>query len=442
MALLDEALSVFASLFANHPLTLLASVALLVCSAIVSGCETSLFSLSAPELNRIRAGKSLTDRLIASLYANLKGLLPVILFSNMAVNVLIYSLSAAIASSLSELHGAGTAFIFSLASLFLVVFFGEVFPKQFAISSSRLVARATAVPVWFTYRALARPLRGLTALVAACERVAVRSPVDSRDLREEELKLLVELSKNDGVISEDEYELIDGIVELPDVRIREIMVPRVDMPPLDLCSTLAEALAAARKGRHCKMPVFDPDLGEPAGWLDARDIYADFAGAEPEEGAAVAAYLRKFRFFSEHDRADQALERIKGGDDDLYAVVDERGQIAGFFTMQDIMDEVLGRFGENGAPPPTEVREENGLYVISGRLSVREWRELFGVSAAIPKSATVGGLVVSLLGRMARPGDKVRLENMEMTVRSTWRNRVAEVGLRLIKKDIVEGKEM
>ncbi len=432
--------SLFTFLLAGHALTLLASLVLLVLSAIFSGCETSLFSLSAPELNRIRAGKNLPDRTISQLYANLKRLLPALLFANMAVNVLIYSLSASIAASLSERHGTGAAFGFSLASLFVVVFFGEVFPKQFAISSSRLVARLTAVPVWFVYRALERPLRALTALVAACERLAVRSGKDSRDLREEELRLLVELSKNDGVISDGEYELIDGIVELPAVRVRDLMIPRVDARALPLGSTVPEALAAARKTGHCKMPVLGAESGEPAGWLDVRDIDPGSGGAGADGDLAAAAYLRKFQFFSEHDRADQVLERIKGGGEDLYAVVDERGQIAGFFTLQDIMDEVLGRFGESGAPPPTEVREEDGLYVISGRLSVREWRELFNVSAAIPKSATVGGLVVSLLGRVPRSGDRVRLENMEMTVRSTWRNRVAEVSLRLIKAD-GNGKE-
>ncbi|MCL1999895.1 MAG: CNNM domain-containing protein [Planctomycetes bacterium] len=439
----NEAFSVFTQLFVEHPFTFLASAALLVVSGVLSCGETAIFSLSAPELNQIRVGKSFIDRALQRLHANLKNLLPVILFSNMAVNVLIYSLSASIASSLSGRHGLGAAAAFSLTSLLSVVFFGEVFPKQLAISSSLPAARATAVPIWFIYRALGKPLLALTVMATACERVIIPSAADSNVLREEELKLLVELSKNDGIISADEYELIDGIVELPAVRIRELMTPRVDLPLLVLPSSPAEALAAARKSRQFKIPVFDPGLGEPAGWLDVRDIYAGFSGAEPGGGGTLAAYLRKFRFFSEHDRADQALERIKGEEgDDLNAVVDERGQIAGFFTMRDIMDEVLGRFGENGAPPPVEVREENGLYIISGRLSVREWRELFGVSAAIPKSATVGGLVASLLGRMPKPGDRVCLENMEMTILSTWRNRVAEVELRLIQKDSgKEGKE-
>ena len=432
MTRIEQFLTIFATLFTEYLPALLVSLVLLFMSATFSGCETSLFSLSTPELNRIRAGRNRLDRVIASLHSSLKSLLPTLLFCNMAVNVMIYSLSAAIATGLGNRHGAGATFVFSMASLFVVVFFGEVFPKQFAISSSRLVANATALPVWLCYRLLAKPMRVMNAIVAVCERILIRDRSDNAELREEELRLLVELSKNDGVISEGEYELIDGIVELPDVRIRDIMIPRVDIPSLAPGASLAGAVAAARKARHCKLPVLDKERNDLAGWIDARDIYADAGGEVADDAGSVETYLRQFQYFSEHDRADQVLERIKGGGGDLFAVVDERGQIIGYFTLQDIMDEVLGHFGEHGAPPPTEIREQNGEYIISGRLNVKEWRELFGVSAAIPRSATVGGLVVSLLGRMARPGDKIRLENMEMTVRAIWRNRVSEVGLRLI----------
>ena len=432
MPLFEQITAVFVSLLREHSLSLIASAGLLCLSATFSGCETSLFSLSTPELNRIRASRGRIDRIIAGLHANLKTLLPTILFCNMAVNVMVYALAAGMAAAVGSAFGAGAAFAYSLLSLFIVVFFGEVFPKQFAISSSHLVARITSAPVWMFYRALGRPMRLLNSLVAALERVVDHERANSHALREEELRLLVELSRNDGVISAGEYELIDGIVDLPAVRIRDIMIPRIDVPALAPEAGIDDIIAAARGNRHCKMPVLDDRHDDLAGWVDARDVFAETFDADADMAReTVKGYLREFRFFSEHDRANQVLERIKGDGGDLFAVVDERGQIIGFFTLQDIMDEVLGHFGENGAPPPSEIHESDGRYLISGRLAVREWRELFGVSDSLPRSATVGGLIVSLLGRMARPGDKVRLENMEMTVLGTWHNRVTEVALEL-----------
>lgn len=433
-------LNAFTTFFAEHAAALAASLVLLCLSFTFSSCETSLFSLSAPELNRLRAASGRLDRIVLHLHGNLKKLLPSLLFCNMAVNVGIFSLSTSFAAAMGARYGGGVTLVCSLASLFVVVFFGEVFPKQMAISSSFAVAKLTAMPVWLLYRAIAAPMRVLNAVVVGLERVLDYGHPDAHGLREEELRLLVELSRNDGAISEGEYMMIDSIVELPDVRIRDVMMPRVDIATLPAGASLESAVAEARRCRHCKLPVLESARDDFVGWLDVRDVYADRKGEAGIVGAgeSVESYLRHFQFFSEHDRADQVLERIKGGGRDLFAVVDERGVVVGFFTLQDIMDEVLGHFGEHGAPPPSEIREMRGGYIISGRLSVREWRDVFNVSSAVPRSATVGGLVVSLLGRIPRRGDRVELDNMEMTVLSTWHNRVTEVGLRLINS---EGRE-
>ena len=432
MTILADILS---TLVTEHPAALLATMGLLALSATFSGCETSLFSLTAPELNRLRAGQGKIDRIVISLHSRLKTLLPTLLFCNMGVNVLIFSLAASVTAKLGDRFGAGAAFAYSLFSLFLVVFFGEVFPKQLAIASSLGVAKLTSLPVWTVYRVLGRPMRVLNAVVGGLERIVDTRPANVQGLREEELRLLVELSRDDGAISEGEYKMIDGIVDLPEVRIRDVMVPRVDVATLPAGCGLADAVAAARRSRHSKLPVAHPSRDDVAGWVDARDIFTEHGSRPPDDGAAVESYLREFQYFSEHDRADQVLERIKGGGGDLFAVVDERGSTVGFFTMQDIMDEVLGHFGEHGAPPPSEIREMRGGYILSGRLSVREWRDIFNVGSAVPRSATVGGLVVSLLGRLPRVGDRVELDNMEMTVLSTWHNRVREVGLRLVNAE-------
>lgn len=413
----------------EHPVAFIASAILLCLSATFSSCETALFSLTPPELNRIRAGKSAIDRIVTALYADLNKLLPSILFCNMAVNVLLYALSAAIGASLAVKYGTAAAFLYGLASLAVVIFFGEVFPKQLAITARITVARLTSVPVWTCYRALAKPMSVLNAIVAACERVVDVRRHDNVKLREEEFKLLMDLSKTDGVISDDEYELIDGIVDLPDVKIRDIMTPRVDAIMVKPDTTREDALKLARICGHVKLPIFDAEKDDLTGWVDLREIFT--CSPEDEIKNDVGPYIRKLTFFSEHDRADQVLKTIRAKGDVLMAVVDERGIIIGIVTLQDIMDEVLGRFGDYGNAPPENIRERDDGYVLSGGVSVREWRELFDVSVAVPKSATVGGLVVALLGRPAKRGDVVHLDNVEMTVLVVWRNRVTEVMVRL-----------
>lgn len=418
------------TLFRDHSLVLIASVALLGASATFSGCETALFSLAPPELNRIRSGSGRIDRMLAELLADLKRLLPSLLFCNMMVNVLIFALSAVVGASLRTKYGTAGALCHGLFSLGAVIFGGEVFPKQVAIAARVPVARITAVPVWLLHRLLARPMSILNTLVAMCERAADAGGRNQTELREEELRLLMDLSKIDGVINNDEYELIDGIVDLPEVKIRDIMTPRVDTAMIRRDTTAEDALEFARISGHTKLPVLDVAADDLSGWVDVRDIFlADARGA-------LGKFVRRLQFFSEHDRADQVLTRLKKGDDGLMAVVDERGSFVGVFTMQDIMDEVLGHFGDYGSAPPEQIRESGGGYVVAGGVSVREWRSLFGVSEAIPHSATVGGLVTALLGRPARRGDRVAIGNVEMTVLRVWRNRVIEVAVRLVLRHV------
>lgn len=417
----------------HHPAAFIASGGLLALSAMFSSCETALFSLTTPELNRIRAGTGRIDRTIAALHRDLSKLLPSLLFCNMAVNVLLYSLAAVIGTTLDESLGALIGFLYGLFSLGVVIFFGEVFPKQVAIAARLAVARLTALPVWVCYRALSKPMSVLNAAVRVCERIVGAPAQDHTELREEEFKLLMEVSKSDGVISDDEYELLDGIVELPDIKVRDIMTPRVDVIMVKPDTTPENAMRLARICGHVKLPVLDRDKDDMAGWVDMREILL-----KPGH-KTLAPYTKKLKFFSEHDRVDQALRQMKKYGDVLMAVVDERGMIIGIFTQQDIMDEVLGHFGDYGHAPPEAIRERDGSYILAGGVSVREWRELFKVTESAPKSATVGGLVVALLGRPARRGDKVRLDNVEMTVLTVWRNRVTEVVARLAP-DEPEGK--
>ncbi|MDR3210318.1 MAG: CNNM domain-containing protein [Planctomycetota bacterium] len=410
----------------RHPLALLVTLFLLLASATMSSCETALFSLTPPEVNRLRSLPGRLNHLIDLLYSQLNQLMSTLLFCNMAVNVLLFAMSTVIGLSLVEVYGTSAAFLYGLVNLGMVIFCGEVFPKQLAIAAHLTVARLTVVPVWLCHRLVGRPLRVLNTVTRVCERVINLSRHDSVSLKEEEFKLLIEVSKSDGVITNDEYELIYGIVDLPNVKIKDLMTPRIDAVMVKPDTTGEDIVKLAHFCGHNKLPIINVEQDELIGWVNAHDFLLDSSKAD-----ASAAH-RRFRYFSEHDRVDQILRRLKSSRDELLAVVDERGSVVGVFTLHDIMAEVLGDFGEHGTASPEDIVETTDGYALAGGVSVREWRELFGVASAIPNSTTVGGLVVSLLGRPARLGDKVKLENMEMAVLSVWRNRVTRVMVRLL----------
>lgn len=422
---LQSLLSSIFSIFLDQPLTLLFMGVLLCLSAMFSGSETALFSLTPSELNRIRADKGVTGRAIYALHDDLRRLLLTILFGNMAVNILFFSIGTKLGSSMGTAGNHLAALILGIGCLVTVIIFGEVVPKQVAIGMRLPLLRIAALPLYGLHKVIRRPLITLDAFVSACER-AFHIDNEYRQQKEEELRLLIELSSTDGVISSNERDLIDSIVDLPNLRLKDIMTPRVDAVSVRCTASIEDVLAIARSSSHVKLPVFDPERDDYVGWVDARDFF------NIEHTVDLEKFVKPMTFFSEHDRGDLALSKFRTTGDRMAAVVDERGAIVGFLTQHDLTEEILGRLGEYGAPPQEPIRTdtEGDGYLISGGLSVKEWREYFDYEGHLPHSATMGGLVTSALGRPARPGDRVNLDEYELQVVSARRNRVISIRMK------------
>ena len=208
-----------------------------------------------------------------------------------------------------------------------------------------------------------------------------------------------------------------------------IKTPLPDMVCVREDADAPELLELVRASGFSKLPVRAIDGDEVCGWVDARDVFVE--GGE----GTVRRWVRRPLFVSELDRVDQVLARMQERGERLAVVVDERGTTAGMLTSWDVIARIFGDIGdedqaEREAHEPVR-RLERGAYLLAGRVSVREWRDIFGVAAKLPATATVGGLVTALLGRPARVGDVVRLDNLEMEVREVGGRRVRLIELRL-----------
>lgn len=408
---------------------------LLVLSSLFSGTETALFSLRTGDLNACRRRNSAVDQAILALHGQLSEFLMTVLFCNMIVNILFFASSTVLATDLINKLGPAAGVAFGLICLLLVITFGEVTPKSMATFARLQFASIMAIPMYTAHRGL-WPVRAiLGSVVRWFENVAnVREPAPT--VKAEELSLLLDMSREEGVISSREQEFINAVIGLPRVRIGEIMTPRVDVVALTIASPTEEALALARRCGRSKIPVRDPERDELIGWVDAREI---FSASEP---APLRAYLRPGITLSEFDHADQALDRLLEARERLAIVVDERGATAGILTLSDILSEIVGELGDEHEPPEEPIRAQGtDTYLLDGNVAVREWREAFGIAGELPSVATVAGLVTALLGRMARVGDTVRLGNIEMKVAAVRRRRITEIQLTLLAQqgDDAEG---
>ncbi len=391
--------------------------ALLLLSAFFSGSETALFGLSATERMTIRRKTSLVGRAVDSLMASQRMLLITVLVGNMTVNTLYF----VITSVLLLKARVGVAAGFALAALFLVILIlaGEVIPKLVANSRRAAVVGLIAAPL-LTVHKLIGPLRiALEALVVGPLSRLTSPPRVPPPLDEEELAALLDMAGRGGVIDREEQRVLQDIIGLGQLKVRDVMTPRVRVAALPAGAAPDKVRTLAERTRLTKFPVYRGDLDHIVGLLNVREALL---------AADAGRRLEPVRFVPEMATLDQLLNHFRGTKTQLAVVVDEYGGTAGVVAVEDVVEELVGDItGAAEEAPPAPSLIERGRYRVSADTSVHEWAEAFGQRPGWPQVATLGGLIVAHLGRAPRAGDAVDLGNVHLEVEKVDRSRVVSV---------------
>ncbi|MFH0909987.1 MAG: hemolysin family protein [Planctomycetota bacterium] len=399
---------------------------LLALSNFFSGSETAFFSLGAVELRRLRAGRGPLSRAVAALAREPAEFLSTVLFCNLLVNVFFYSLASNLASAVHGRYGAGAAFFFSLGALFLLITVGEVAPKSLGVLAPGAFFSVAAIPMLLLHEALApvRPLlRGMTRRLRRFQ----RHRTDARGEKIGELKMLLDACAAAGELSESESDIVSAIVDLPDIRVKECMTPRVDLVMVKAGAEAGTVVSLARSTGRRRFPVFHRHGDEIVGVVDAREIF--LAGGK----GPLAPFLHRPVYVSAYQRLDDTLRILRREPLRQAIVLDEYGGTAGIVTLSDIFEEIFGAEAEAEGSPVRALGADR--YAVSGSLSLRDWRELLRFPGALPPVNTVSGLVTCLLGHFPQPGESIRLGRVEMTVKRVLGHRVAEVDIQVLTEE-------
>ena len=414
---------------------LIALPLLLVASGLFSGSETALFSLEPHERARLSRSGSAPAAALTRLLHETTPLLVTLLISNMVINVLYFTLSTVVLERWRSdgTIGAGGAGAGALATLLGIILFGEVLPKQVAARRPAAWAMWVAVPMLVLHRGLA-PLRlTLTAgLITPLTRlIAPQTP--PADLSAEELGAMLRLSQRRGVIDQNEQGLLVRVIELGRLRVRDLMVPRVDLRAHDINADPNTLTQLARETRLRHLPVYDGGLDQILGVVHSRAILL----APPKSQQQVRELLRPARFVPEIAPADVLLEKLRREATVFAVAVDEYGGTAGVITLEDLVEHIVGEIPgafESGDEPTVEPTAP-GAYRVDADLPVHDWAQWFGHNPSLAHAAsgatTVGGLVLALLGRLPVPGDRVRFGNIVLTVDTMEGRRIGTLTLAL-----------
>ena len=315
--------------------------------------------------------------------------------------------------------------LFIIVSITVVL--GEIVPKTLSIARSETIAMAIVAPVG-VFTAVIAPF---VWLFEALSTLVLRLFGLRGDIRvstghsEEELKMILAASYEEGVLEAEETEMLSNVFEFADTEVREVMVPRPDVVGLPANSTVAEAAAIAETHPYTRYPVFGDDLDDIRGVVHIRQLFEASRGGGEEWLNELANPVPKV---PETKKLDDMLHDFRRNKSHLAVVVDEYGSLAGVVTLEDLVEEVMGEIDDEfDLPTVNIVQLGNGRILLPGSVPLEEFNERFGTEINDQDFHTVAGAVFDAVGRVPAQGDTATIGGYEFTVLEMDGSRIARL---------------
>lgn len=316
--------------------------------------------------------------------------------------------------ALSGKYGTGTL-VAGLAGLLVAALaLGELLPRAWAIRHPESVARLLAGPV-MVIATLLWPALILVrvAFIRLSGQSAPAAPIEA----EEELRLLMNVSEEQGLIEQEEREMIEGVIAFGNTLVREIMVPRVDIVALESDSTLEQALDVVSSSGHSRIPVYEGTIDRVIGILYAKDLIP--ALRQNDRSKPIASMLRPAHFVPETMKVNALLEDLQRRKVHMAIIVDEYGGTAGLATIEDLIEQIVGEIqDEYDTEDPSVQPVSDDEFIVDARLPIEDVNDLLDTHLTSETAERIGGLVYEHLGRVPRQGDQVDLGEVMVTVQS------------------------
>jgi putative hemolysin len=382
-------------------------------SAFFAGAETALVSLSRIDLQGMRERADRRASIIRQLKAQTPRLLATILIGQNLFLTSASALATAIATKwLGDAYGVPVAIVFSTLALFI---FAEMTPKAIAAASPVAISRAVAAP-------LASVMRFLSPVATLCVRVTTRAlrllgvAEKTPALTEEEMKSVINLGADEGLIHGEQKRLLHRVLEFADKTVRDIKVPRTRVVALPETATFSDVSLVLREHKLSRLPVYRGTLDNVVGILNAKDLFA--LTDEQQKAFRLEPYLHPPLLAPEFQRAEDLFREMRRRRTHMAIVVDEFGGTAGIVTVEDAIETLLGpirdEFDEEETPGFVETADRT--YLLDGSFRLLDLQEHFGLNLPRDEAETIAGHLMLRFGRIPRKGERWRGRHADFIV--------------------------
>ncbi|MGM9536482.1 MAG: HlyC/CorC family transporter [Intestinibacter sp.] len=399
-------------------------VFLLAGSAFFSASETALMSLSKIRIRYMEDEGVKGAKLVASLIEKSSDLLSSILVGNNIVNIAATSVSTALFMSIFGAQGVAIA---TAVMTVLVLIFGEITPKTIAANSPEKVALLVSKPINLIMK-IVKPLVWVFNLLTGVifKLMGIDNDGVKPFITEEELKTMVNVSHEEGVLEMEEREIINNVFQFGDMQAKEAMVQRLDMVAVNIEDSYDEIIEMFKSEKLSRLPVYQESIDDIVGILNVKDII--FLSDEEIENFDIKDYIREAFFTYEFKKITQLLEEMKKEKSQMAIVVDEYGGTAGLLTIEDLVEVIVGDIDDEYDEEEEEiVKISENEYLVEGSTKIIDVNETLEINLESEEFDSIGGFIIGYLKRIPEENELIQVENVKFNIESIDKNRINKI---------------
>ena len=404
-------------------------IILLFGSAFFSSAETSLTTVNRIKIRSLAEEGNKRAKMVIKITDDSSRMLSAILIGNNIVNLSASSLTTTIAYNLST--GASAIAIATGILTLLILIFGEITPKTAATIHAEKLALSYAYPIRFIMIIL-MPVSFIINVLSRGILFLLRIDPDAKlnTRTENELRTIVDVSHEDGVIEEEEKEMIYNVFDLGDAKAKDVMVPRVNVTFADVDSTYEELLNIFRKDKFTRLPVYEETTDNVIGTINMKDLLL----FDNTKEFHIRDILREAYFTHEHKSISELLVEMRQASLNIAIVLDEYGETAGLITLEDILEEIVGEirdeYDENEEEFFKQINERE--FIVEGSMNLDDLNDRIDLHLESEDYDSLGGYIIEHLDRLPDIKDEVVTEDgVRMVVDSLDKNRIEKVHIYL-----------
>ena len=396
-------------------------------SSFFSASETSLMSLNKIKLRHMLESDIKNADKIDALLSNPDKMLGSILLGNNAVNNGATAVATALALSLFPKSSAGVAYVTAFMT-FIILIFGEITPKNLAVQYTEKVALFVSPIILFLSKILS-PIVYLLTIITNSFIKLLGGDVNSKKpfITPEELKTIVEVSSKEGILENEEKEMIYNIFDFANLRIRDLMVQRTDIVAVPTDATYDEVMELFKN--LSRLPVYDDTIDNIIGILYSKDLFYANQDNQIKENFDVTQHVRKPLMTFEFIRINDFFKQMQGHRSHMAIALDEYGGVAGLVTMEDIIESIFGEINDEFdeiEDSDIQMIKENE-YVVNGNMRLDELNELLGTNFESDDFESIGGFLIGILGRLPQNDELINYETIRFVIENVEKNRINKI---------------